>query len=546
MLELVLTTLPKCKDEDERARQLQQYCEEYRSLYLKLMALVEFAGQRVGTAPGTNSGTTPTAALAREFAAIVQNTSALMQDVQQRKSYIETTTQLLDDIHEKQTSSIVPPYATEQAIEILATGQYNRMPTHPMCQYAELRPIVLGWTPPAKQTILDDLDRRLRHRVSQSNAAEMFTNVVVGGGKVVLYQAHEFRIELTLMHEQWRVLHTDCLVGESRGVASLHAQPSSQDLSTHIKYLLTKVPTQNNYDDLFDNCMYVLNELQRQHSSWNVDITHVYETISNIQLQHKIIVEFSKSATLYDDPLVRLFDAAHNFCYSYALLVLHRQAARDHKMSNIRRDNYSLRVPYWRPSAMHQSCAVVISYANKNNTNDGNTDSSYHQQELCLGHSPPLSDSLRASCTIQTMALNMTQIVENAKRSQASVLLSNAWDSLIETLPWFLTPSDVHLTWHGTTHVTSLVISMNGGSIDFVVQIDMPTGWYRCSMVAKHLPQENHAPLSLLVAACPLRAIEQQMNTFGGAESNTSGDDGGGGGGGGGADEDEDGGRGGG
>jgi hypothetical protein len=135
--------------------------------------------------------------------------------------------------------------------------------------------------------------------VSQSNAAEMFTNVVVGGGKVVLYQAHEFRIELTLMHEQWRVLHTDCLVGESRGVASLHAQPSSQDLSTHIKYLLTKVPTQNNYDDLFDNCMYILNELQRQHSSWNVDITHVYETISNIQLQHKIIVEFSKSATLF-------------------------------------------------------------------------------------------------------------------------------------------------------------------------------------------------------------------------------------------------------
>ena len=186
---------------------------------------------------------------------------------------------------------------------------------------------------------------------------------------------------------------------------------------------------------------------------------------------------------------------------------------------------------------MHKSCAVVVSFVNNGKDSSSSSSSSTtssnttttnsnlsltEQQQLNIDHTPPLPDTRQSFCTITTMQLNIAQIIEDAKRSQASVLLSNAWDSLIETLPWFLTPSDVRLTWYGKTQVTSLVVSINGGAIDFVLQIDMPTGWYRCSLVAKQLSQENHAPLAELVASCPLRAIEHKMNTLGGGGNGSS------------------------
>ena len=44
LVDLVLNTLPACQNAHDRAVQLLNYSAEYRSLYLKLMALVEFVG----------------------------------------------------------------------------------------------------------------------------------------------------------------------------------------------------------------------------------------------------------------------------------------------------------------------------------------------------------------------------------------------------------------------------------------------------------------------------------------------------------------------
>jgi hypothetical protein len=328
-------------------------------------------------------------------------------------------------------------------------------------------------------------------------------------------------------------LHTDCLVGESRGSCfSLHAQPSSKELHQHVAYLLRKVPVQKKYDDIFDNCIYILNEIKKNRIDWNIDITNIYEIISRIQLKTKIVREFSNilTNTTEIDPLVKLFHVAHQFCYSYALLILHRQASRDLKMSQVVRSNQSLNVVYWHSSATNQACSVVISYVVGGDSGSGSSSSSsgsssgsgsVNERNFKIRHNPHVTDR---HCTLNTIhdttKLNIQTIIDDAKRSQASTFLSKAWESVIETLPWFLTPSDVRLTWcHGhSKQITSMVVSINGGSIDFILQIDMLTGRYRCSIVGgKNIGETNdHAPLKLLIASCPLHEIEQEMNAAGG------------------------------
>jgi len=426
-----------------------------------------------------------------------------MQHVDQRKSYIETTTQLLDNIHRKQSASVVPPYETHTAIDVLSTGTYGKLPAFPMRQEIELRRIVLGWEPPTSAFVLEDLNRRLRHRVSQSSAAEMFTNVVVSNGRVVVHQEYEFRVELTLESNNWRVLHTDCLVGESRDCKSLHAQPYARDILPVIKRLLEAAPRRNptTYKQLWDHMKYVLTEAQRIHPEWNIDITHIYEIKSKLQLQNAIVAELSKHTL--DDSLLRMYHVAHQHCYLQAQGILHRQADTDRTMTVLSSSERGLNVQYWRATATRPPCCVLVSVAQ-------------NKQGLTTSHIPALPMTHKAAGTLDTMNLDIRRVVENAKCMQASVMLINAWDALIETLPWFLTPGDVRLTWQ-TGRATSLKVSINAGAMDFMLLVDIPTGHYRCSMVANAAANaENHPPMSSLVSSCPMRDVEKRINTFGG------------------------------
>ena len=513
LLDLIVNVLPACQSEEDRRIRLLQYCTEHRALYLKLMALVEFVGQKIGTGSSSSSSsssttttTTTTTALAREFSAIVKNTTALMEHVKQRRSYIETTTQLLDEVHQKQSSSVVPPYETRTAIDVLATGKYTHLPAFPMRNLPALRRSVLGWEPPTSEIVLEDLNRRLRHRVSQSSAAERFTNVVVTNGRAIIFQESEFRIELTLENDNWRVLHTDCLVGETRNCISLHAQPKSIEIVPVVKRLLETVPRPNpkTLKQLWDNMKYVLTEAQKMHPDWNIDISHIYEMRSKMQLQSKIVAELSKSNVTLDDSLLKIYHVAHQHCYMQARNILHRQAEMNASLAVSSTAN-GIAIQYWRATLTRPTCSVLIGI-------------SQSKQQLTISHSPILTTTASSTATameiedvIDTTKLNITHIVNDAKCAQASIMLTKAWDALIETLPWFLTPSDVRLTWEHS-RATSLKVSINAGAMDFVLLVDMPTGHYRCSMVVNTASPEKHAPLFKLIAACPMHDIEKRMN----------------------------------
>lgn len=187
----VLADLLPRKTDMERKIEIVQFASRTRQLFVRLLALVKWAGS---------------ASKVDKCANIVNFLD------RQSDLFIETADILSKMARETLVSARLPSFQLPTAVEVLTLGTYCRLPTIIRDRIVPPDPISSG---DRKATLLR-LNQIIQQRLVTTGLPSQMRNLKIEFGRVIFHVEHEFELSLTLMGDipslPWRVLNVDILV----------------------------------------------------------------------------------------------------------------------------------------------------------------------------------------------------------------------------------------------------------------------------------------------------------------------------------------------
>ncbi|KAJ8350403.1 hypothetical protein SKAU_G00255330 [Synaphobranchus kaupii] len=201
---LLAELLPR-KPDMERKIEIVQFASRTRQLFVRLLALVKWAG---------NAGKVEKCAMISSFLD------------QQAFLFVDTADRLAALARDALVHARLPSFAIPFAIDVLTTGSYPRLPTCIRDKIIPPDPI----TKAEKQTTLNQLSQILRHRLVTTDLPPQLANLTVANGRVKFRVEGEFEATLTVMGDDpdvpWRLLKLEILVEDKEtgdGRALVHS-----------------------------------------------------------------------------------------------------------------------------------------------------------------------------------------------------------------------------------------------------------------------------------------------------------------------------------
>ncbi|XP_029113974.1 mediator of RNA polymerase II transcription subunit 14-like isoform X2 [Scleropages formosus] len=187
---LLAELLPR-KNDMERKIEIVQFASRTRQLFVRLLALVKWAG---------NAGKVEKCAMISNFLD------------QQAFLFVDTADRLASLARDALVHARLPSFAIPFAIDVLTTGSYPRLPSCIRDKIIPPDPI----TKLEKQTTLNQLNQILRHRLVTTDLPAQLANLTVANGRVKFRVEGEFEATLTVMGDDpdipWRLLKLRILV----------------------------------------------------------------------------------------------------------------------------------------------------------------------------------------------------------------------------------------------------------------------------------------------------------------------------------------------
>uniref|UniRef100_A0A8C9T7X1 Mediator of RNA polymerase II transcription subunit 14 n=1 Tax=Scleropages formosus TaxID=113540 RepID=A0A8C9T7X1_SCLFO len=170
---LLAELLPR-KNDMERKIEIVQFASRTRQLFVRLLALVKWAG---------NAGKVEKCAMISNFLD------------QQAFLFVDTADRLASLARDALVHARLPSFAIPFAIDVLTTGSYPRLPSCIRDKIIPPDPI----TKLEKQTTLNQLNQILRHRLVTTDLPAQLANLTVANGRVKFRVEGEFEATLTVM-----------------------------------------------------------------------------------------------------------------------------------------------------------------------------------------------------------------------------------------------------------------------------------------------------------------------------------------------------------
>ena len=187
----VLADLLPRKTDMERKIEIVSFASRTRQLFVRLLALVKWAGS---------------ASKVDKCANIVNFLD------RQSDLFIETADILSKMARETLVSARLPSFQLPTAVEVLTLGTYCRLPTIIRDRIVPPDPIS---TSEKKATLLR-LNQIIQQRLVTTGLPSQMRNLKIEFGRVTFHVEHEFELSLTLMGDNpslpWRILNIDILV----------------------------------------------------------------------------------------------------------------------------------------------------------------------------------------------------------------------------------------------------------------------------------------------------------------------------------------------
>nr|XP_023691886.1 mediator of RNA polymerase II transcription subunit 14-like [Paramormyrops kingsleyae] len=201
---LLAELLPR-KTDMERKIEIVQFASRTRQLFVRLLALVKWAG---------NAGKVEKCAMISNFLD------------QQAFLFVDTADRLASLARDALVHARLPSFAIPFAVDVLTTGSYPRLPTCIRDKIIPPDPI----TKLEKQVTLHQLNQILRHRLVTTDLPPQLANLTVANGRVKFRVEGEFEATLTVMGDDpdvpWRLLKLQILVEDKEtgdGRALVHS-----------------------------------------------------------------------------------------------------------------------------------------------------------------------------------------------------------------------------------------------------------------------------------------------------------------------------------
>ncbi|XP_074593418.1 mediator complex subunit 14 [Brevipalpus obovatus] len=188
---IILTELLPRKSDIERKIEIVKFANRTRQLFIRLLALVKWAGN----------------------ASKVEKCSNIVAFLdKQAMLYVETADILAKMARENLVQARLPSLQLPAAVEVLTLGTYSRLPT--CIRDRIVPPDPISYT--ERKSTLQRLNQIIQQRLVTSNLTPQMKNFKIEHGRVTFHVDHEFEMSLTLMGDgpsiPWRVLSIDFLV----------------------------------------------------------------------------------------------------------------------------------------------------------------------------------------------------------------------------------------------------------------------------------------------------------------------------------------------
>ncbi|XP_035248987.1 mediator of RNA polymerase II transcription subunit 14 isoform X1 [Anguilla anguilla] len=234
---LLAELLPR-KPDMERKVDIVQFASRTRQLFVRLLALVKWAG---------NAGKVEKCAMISSFLD------------QQAFLFVDTADRLASLARDALVHARLPSFAIPFAIDVLTTGSYPRLPTCIRDKIIPPDPI----TKAEKQATLNQLSQILRHRLVTTDLPPQLANLTVANGRVKFRVEGEFEATLTVMGDDpdipWRLLKLEILVEDKEtgdGRALVHSmQVNFIHELVQSRLFADEKPLQDMYNCLHSFCL---------------------------------------------------------------------------------------------------------------------------------------------------------------------------------------------------------------------------------------------------------------------------------------------------
>ncbi|XP_064413391.1 mediator of RNA polymerase II transcription subunit 14 isoform X2 [Latimeria chalumnae] len=234
----VLADLLPRKTDMERKIEIVQFASRTRQLFVRLLALVKWAG---------NAGKVEKCAMISSFLD------------QQAFLFVDTADRLASLARDALVHARLPSFAIPFAIDVLTTGSYPRLPTCIRDKIIPPDPI----TKIEKQITLHQLNQILRHRLVTTDLPPQLANLTVANGRVKFRVEGEFEATLTVMGDDpdipWRLLKLEILVEDKEtgdGRALVHSmQINFIHQLVQSRLFADEKPLQDMYNCLHSFCL---------------------------------------------------------------------------------------------------------------------------------------------------------------------------------------------------------------------------------------------------------------------------------------------------
>ncbi|XP_061081608.1 mediator of RNA polymerase II transcription subunit 14 isoform X1 [Conger conger] len=234
---LLAELLPR-KPDMERKIEIVQFASRTRQLFVRLLALVKWAG---------NAGKVEKCAMISSFLD------------QQAFLFVDTADRLASLARDALVHARLPSFAIPFAIDVLTTGSYPRLPTCIRDKIIPPDPV----TKAEKQATLGQLSQILRHRLVTTDLPPQLANLTVANGRVRFRVEGEFEATLTVMGDDpdipWRLLKLEILVEDKEtgdGRALVHSmQVNFIHELVQSRLLADDKPLQDMYNCLHSFCL---------------------------------------------------------------------------------------------------------------------------------------------------------------------------------------------------------------------------------------------------------------------------------------------------
>ncbi|XP_048587940.1 mediator of RNA polymerase II transcription subunit 14 isoform X3 [Nematostella vectensis] len=187
----VLSELLPRKPDIERKIEIVQFASRTRQQFVRLLALVKWAGGAKGVAK-------------------CQAISTFLD--QQSMVFVDTADMLARMARETLVQARLPTFCLPAAVDVLTTGTYQRLPTCIRDKIVPPDPLSLS----EKNKTLQRLNEVIQHRLVLARIPPQMASLKIADGCVTFHVDNEFEVSLTLMGDDpalpWRLLSINILV----------------------------------------------------------------------------------------------------------------------------------------------------------------------------------------------------------------------------------------------------------------------------------------------------------------------------------------------